>query len=127
MTPDRSITYWDNLGGAESAKILFEQDTAPGHGNEPGEISFHTRPHDFDGGGVIQERMRILRNGNVGIGTPNPARLLHISNAMRLEPIERAPSSPSNGDLYYDNSGSHSLCIYINGSWSAIAGDGSCN
>ena len=39
---------------------------------------------------------------NVGIGTANPQRKLHIKSVMRLEPINSAPLSPSKGDMYFD-------------------------
>ncbi len=39
---------------------------------------------------------------NIGIGTSNPERKLHIKSVMRLEPLNQAPSSPSRGDIYYD-------------------------
>ena len=42
-------------------------------------------------------------SGNVGIGTTSPARKLHVSDVMRLEPIPTAPSSPAEGDIYYDS------------------------
>jgi hypothetical protein len=41
-------------------------------------------------------------NLNVGIGTANPKRKLHIKSVMRLEPINTAPSSPNKGDIYFD-------------------------
>ncbi len=70
------------------------------------------------------EKMRIDTSGNVGIGTTTPARKLHISDAMRLQPIASPPSSPSSGDLYFDNS--EALCVYVSGAWSKIAGAGTC-
>lgn len=64
-------------------------------------------------------------SGNVGIGTDAPARKLHISDAMRLEPITSPPASPSNGDLYFDSS--DALCVRVNAGWEKIAGSGSCS
>ena len=65
--------------------------------------------------------------GNVGIGTSVPARKLHISEAMRIEPQASAPAAPSGGDLYVDNTGGNeTLCIYLSGSWSVISGAGAC-
>jgi trimeric autotransporter adhesin len=40
---------------------------------------------------------------NVGIGVTNPARSLHISSVMRLEPIPTEPTSPEQGDIYFDS------------------------
>jgi len=39
---------------------------------------------------------------NVGIGTTNPKRKLHINDVMRLEPRNTAPINPSKGDIYFD-------------------------
>jgi len=39
---------------------------------------------------------------NVGIGTTNPKRKLHINDVMRLEPRNTAPINPGEGDVYYD-------------------------
>ena len=60
------------------------------------------------------DRMVLDRSGNLGVGTTSPARKLHISDAMRLEPLTRPPASPSAGDLYFDDS--QALCVYVNGS-----------
>jgi len=54
----------------------------------------------------------------VGIGTTNPARKLHISDAMRLEPRATAPSSPSEGDIYMDST-DHKLKVYDGTTWQA--------
>jgi hypothetical protein len=39
---------------------------------------------------------------NVGIGTTNPKRKLHINDVMRLEPRDTAPANPARGDIYFD-------------------------
>jgi hypothetical protein len=54
----------------------------------------------------------------VGIGTTNPARKLHISDVMRLEPRATAPSSPSEGDIYMDST-VHKLKVYDGTTWQA--------
>jgi len=41
-------------------------------------------------------------NGNIGINIM-PKRSLHVDDVMRLEPRNSAPSSPSKGDIYFDN------------------------
>ena len=64
--------------------------------------------------------------GELGIGVDVPARKLHISEAMRIEPSSSPPASPSLGDLYVD-SDSNELCFYNGSSWVAIAGAGSCS
>ena len=40
--------------------------------------------------------------GYVGIGIATPARPLHIKDVMRLEPRSTAPTSPVEGDIYFD-------------------------
>jgi hypothetical protein len=58
-------------------------------------------------------------SGNVGIGTSNSAaRKLHVSDVMRLEPRASAPSSPSEGDIYYDST-LHQLMVYNGTMWKA--------
>jgi hypothetical protein len=54
----------------------------------------------------------------VGIGTTNPARKLHVSDAMRLEPRATVPSSPFEGDIYMDST-DHKLKVYDGTTWQA--------
>lgn len=49
-----------------------------------GDLAFTTRPS----GGNLTERMRILGNGNVGIGTTNPTFTLDIQNAAASQQIK---------------------------------------
>jgi len=65
----------------------------------------------------LPDRLTITNGGNVGIGTTSPARKLHISNVMRLEPRASAPSSPANGDIYFGTDGY--VHIY-NGAWNKL-------
>jgi hypothetical protein len=60
--------------------------------------------------GPSTERVRIDASGNMGIGTSAPARKLHVSDVMRLEPRNGAPSSPSKGDIYFDSSDNKLKC-----------------
>ena len=39
---------------------------------------------------------------NVGIGTTNPKRKLHVYDVMRLEPRNSEPANPAKGDIYFD-------------------------
>jgi hypothetical protein len=55
-------------------------------------------------------------SGNLGVGTMTPARKLHVSDVMRLEPRATAPSSPSEGDMYMDSS-THKLRVYDGTTW----------
>ena len=61
-------------------------------------------------------KMRILANGNVGIGTNTPARTLHVSDVMRLEPRATAPTSPAKGDMYFDST-LNKLRVYDGTAW----------
>ena len=61
---------------------------------------------------------------NLGIGRTNPQRLLHVNDAMRLEPRASAPASPALGDIYVDSS--EAVCVYVDSTWTKIAGAGSC-
>jgi hypothetical protein len=54
--------------------------------------------------------------GNVGMGTTNPARQLHVKDVMRLEPRASAPSSPSKGDMYMDST-DNKLKVYDGTTW----------
>ena len=56
------------------------------------------------------ERMRVSATGDVGIGTSSPARKLHVSDVMRLEPRNGSPSSPSKGDIYFDSADDKLKC-----------------
>jgi len=56
--------------------------------------------------------------GNLGLGVQAPARKLHVSDAMRLEPIATAPTSPAEGDIYMDST-THKLMVYDGTTWQA--------
>ena len=62
--------------------------------------------------------MVILKNGNMGLGTSTPARTLHVSDAMRLEPTATAPTSPSAGDMYFSST-TTKLMVYDGSTWQA--------
>jgi hypothetical protein len=65
---------------------------------------------------AFSELMVIKSTGNVGIGTTSPARTLHVSAVMRLEPIATAPTSPAKGDMYFDNT-INKLRVYDGTTW----------
>jgi len=91
----------------------FSQDTISLNGWQRVQIGTNSSP-------VIN----ITASANVGIGTSNPARKLHITDAMRLEPQASPPGTPSLGDIYVDSS--EAVCVYVDGAWSKIAGSGTC-
>jgi hypothetical protein len=59
--------------------------------------------------------------GFVGINTENPARELHITDVMRLQPRLDFPSSPGEGDICIVGgpAGNHIHC-YLNGAWQQL-------
>ena len=71
-------------------------------------------------------QMIITENGNIGVGSgmTNPQRSLHIDDVMRLEPRTTAPTSPSLGDVYVDDS--NAFCVYLDAAWTKLGGSGSC-
>lgn len=58
----------------------------------------------------------ITDKGNVGIGTTTPARSLHVSSFMRLEPSTTPPPNPAEGDIYMDKT-IHKLRVYDGTAW----------
>jgi hypothetical protein len=75
----------------------------------------------FDGATQGIESIVIPNTGNesgsVGIGI-DPQRKLHVSDAMRLEPISIAPSNPAEGDMYMD-ANTHKLMVFDGTVWQA--------
>ncbi len=63
-----------------------------------------------------------FKNGNMGVDIANPARKLHVSEAMRLEPSPDVPSNPQTGDMYMDDgsntsNGQPKLRVYDGTQW----------
>ncbi len=63
-----------------------------------------------------------FKNGNMGVDISEPARKLHVSEAMRLEPSPDVPSNPQTGDMYMDDgsntsSGQPKLRVYDGTQW----------
>lgn len=63
-------------------------------------------------------KMTMAANGNLGIGTTAPARKLHVTEAMRLQPTASAPANPSAGDMYF-SSVTSKLMVYDGTTWQA--------
>jgi len=110
-------TYTRNIDGYRRYADIVSLGYANGsYGG--GVIRFLTND-EVTGSGEAVERMRIDRNGNVGIGTNVPARKLHIDDVMRLEPRDSAPSPASEGDIYVNSTDHHIYC-YLNGAWKQL-------
>ena len=72
-----SWTSWDGSSAYRTAaQIQAEADGAHGGGQDtPARIMFRTAP---DGSSALTDRMTIKSTGKVGIGTTNPAEVLHV-------------------------------------------------
>jgi hypothetical protein len=81
---------------------------------------------NWNSAGTWSSGISVATTSNVGIGTSTPARKLHISEAMRLEPQASPPAAPSLGDLYVD-SDTNELCFYNGTVWTGIVAGGACN
>lgn len=74
-----------------------------------------------------QRLTELLGGGNsmkVGIGTIRPEQSLHISGAMKLEPMKNPPVNPSLGTIFM--SSTNAVCVYLADGWEVMAGDGDC-
>lgn len=96
-----------NKGESDSSNFGFSlryKGSGSGNGNS---LAFFS---DNQQAGSQVEALTILQDGKVGIGTTTPARKLHVSDAMRLEPTTTTPASPSAGDIYFDSSTNKLRC-----------------
>lgn len=68
-------------------------------------------------------RLKISRNGQIGIGTDNPIRALHIetTDGIHLSPSP-LPSSPVAGDLAIDSGDSNKLKFFDGANWIDTSG-----
>ena len=123
-TPNSPLTFANSTGDGfdewSDYKILLYTRSTPqgsyGIGIKDYTVAFNSfRDFDFDQEGAT---VMTIQNGKMGIGTTAPARQLHISEVMRLEPIPSAPSSPSEGDIYMDST-THKLMVYDGTTWQA--------
>ncbi len=58
--------------------------------------------------------------GNVGVGTASPARSLHVSGGLRLEPAA-LPSSPAAGDLAVDSGDANQFKYHDGSAWRTLS------
>ena len=90
-------------------------------------IRFDTIPKGTVGG--VQpstERMRITDDGKVGIGTPTPARALHVKDTLRLEPRSEPPADAAPGDIYFDGD-LNKPCYFNAAEWVTFDGEETCS
>ncbi len=58
----------------------------------------------------------VIHRDKIGINMLNPEVSLHIKDVMKLEPRNSAPSSPTEGMIYYNNT-DHKVKVYTGSSW----------
>lgn len=87
---------YDGVQYRNAGSIAFQVDGAPGAGDTPGRIIFRTVP---DGGASDIERMRVTRDGDVGIGITAPSARLDVDGAVRVKSytVAGAPSASGQG------------------------------
>jgi len=69
--------------------------------------------------GSMNHIISLTPEGRVGIGgIAVPQRDLHVNDVMRLEPRATAPTSPSKGDIYMDDT-TNKLMVYDGTAWQA--------
>ena len=97
---DIGVIRFSDSGGNRFAFIRARVDGAPSVSNFPGRLEFMTNP----GGGETNAeiRMAIKSDGNVGIGTDNPAQSLHVFGSTGTN-IQIQQTS---GSIYLGSSGS---------------------
>jgi hypothetical protein len=102
--------YFKNEDGTVAGIRLHNTDEMAIFDNRPeGHITLHT-----DG----YERVKLDKDGNLGIWTSEPKRRLDINGVMRLEPTYTFPTDPSDGDLCVTGKiGSRHIYCYLNGGW----------
>jgi Tfp pilus assembly protein FimT len=83
------------VGARDVAKIeaLSENGDGSATSTASGALAFHTSPHNSQ----VVERVRIDKNGNVGIGTASPDGVLHL--ASTASSVQRLIFSNSNANL----------------------------
>lgn len=67
--------------------------------------------------------LTLFTNGNVGIGTTSPSRLLHVNGPMRIT-ASALPGTPATGDVAVDSGDSNKLKWYDGSGWQAAGGSG---
>ena len=114
MTLTGSTTSFDTTASRNGLQTYYETDTGiatVGSYSSGGSttLSFHTS----QAGGASSEKMRILNNGNVGIGTSTPTVPLEVNGAVKFNEA----SGVSSGTVIIDGTatGNPQLRFYQNG------------
>jgi hypothetical protein len=103
--------YSDNAISRPNDEIVFQRMVTANHSDSTCALV------DGAGGNTGAQRFLVIKNdGKVGIGTNTPARTLHVSDVMRLEPRATAPTSPAKGDMYFDST-LNKLRVYDGTAW----------
>jgi len=97
------VAFYD--GTNENARVQAQR----GDGTDVGDLLFSTRAS----GGSLTERMRIYRDGKVGIGTSSPSADLHILGTTGLR-INNSDDTTNLALLNFDNNESPALSLYSN-------------
>ncbi|MDI6833471.1 MAG: tail fiber domain-containing protein, partial [Bacteroidales bacterium] len=106
------INFGDYYSGSQ-ARILVERGATGGSSDKPTDISFWNTP---DGSITLTERMRIMHNGNVGIGTAAPTQKLHVQGNIRATDL----ASGTNGAIVRTNTNGDMSLINFTGSASDV-------
>ena len=111
-----ATTMWNNDVGTAPLMVFDSRRTNVSGAFYPGGVLIN-RPL-FQWRSYTVPKMTMTANGDLGIGTTTPARKLHVTEAMRLQPTAQAPSNPSAGDMYF-SSVTSKLMVYDGTTWQA--------
>ncbi|MDO9185922.1 MAG: hypothetical protein Q7W13_07915 [Bacteroidia bacterium] len=75
-----NLNFGDNHQTTPQAQILVTRGAAGGAGDLPTDMTFSTTP---DASATLTEAMRIMNNGNVGIGTTTPIASLSVGDGTK--------------------------------------------
>ncbi|MBT3878399.1 MAG: hypothetical protein HOI47_04065, partial [Candidatus Scalindua sp.] len=118
-----SFDGWNGSSYVKGASIIGKVDGIPSSGNIPGRMEFLT-----NNGSGPSEKMRIDKNGNVGIGTINPGAKLDIFGNIKIEDgtegADKVLTSDANGvGTWQDAAADDDWTISGNDIYSAVTGN----
>jgi hypothetical protein len=106
------IITWSGADGTNldtnGAIIMAQVDGTPGENDMPGRLVFSTTA---DGAASTTERMRIDKDGNVGIGQSSPAVELHVQGNSRFGNSNGIAASGNADSVVIENSGTAGVSI----------------